>query len=119
MPIFAIAEAAHLQVLRLALDAASLRHQLISANIAHASNPEWQPRKLDFEESLQAVLARGAPTAASLADARPRVLDDPAGGALDTQMLALSRNVIHYQALLKASDAGMELLSLASSDGRR
>jgi flagellar basal-body rod protein FlgB len=113
-----------MQTLPLALDAASLRHQVIAANIANANNSGWRAQKLSFEESLQAALAaNGGPLQNNSVDVlqavKSTVLEDSGESGSDAQVMHLSRNVLHYQALIKVTSAQLELLSMASNDGRR
>jgi flagellar basal-body rod protein FlgB len=110
-----------LQVLSLALDAASLRQQLIANNIANAGVPDFQPLRVSFEEQLSALMAGSRlPAADDLRQLRPTIAADSAAMlAIDQQMVQLSGNVLHYRALLKNLNAHFELLSLASNDGRR
>lgn len=119
MPVADLSNSLAMQVLPLALDAANQRHQLIAANIANAGNSDWRAQKLSFEESLQAALAARDSSDSSLQTVQARVLDDNEEAGLDAQIVQLSRNVLHYQALIKATNAQLDLLSLASNDGRR
>ncbi|WP_151448619.1 flagellar basal body rod protein FlgB [Lacisediminimonas profundi] len=114
-----------LQLLPLALDAASLRQQVIGANIAnagsvHADGSAWQPRKVSFEEGMRKLLEQSRITPPGLENARPRVVDDArAGSGIDVQVVGLSQTVLHHQALVKVISAELELLSLASNDGKK
>ncbi len=108
-----------MQVLPLALDAANQRHQLIAANIANAGDPDWRAQKLSFEDSLQAALAARDSNRVDLQTVQSRVLEDRDEAGIDAQIMQLSRNVLHYQALIKATSAQLDLVSLASNDGRR
>lgn len=107
-----------MQALPLALDAASQRQQLFAANIANANNPDWRAQMLTFEESMQAALSshdgRGP-----LQGVQTRVVDDSGEAGTSAQIVHMSRNVLHYQALVKATNAQLELISMASNDGRR
>ncbi len=44
--------------LKKALDAYSLRHKVISSNVANSETPEYQAQKVDFEEDLKKALDR-------------------------------------------------------------
>jgi flagellar basal-body rod protein FlgB len=109
------------QLLGLALDAASLRQQVIANNIANAGIPDFQPLRVSFEERLSALAASNRALAPDgLRQLRPTIsADSGATPAIDQQMVQLSANVLHYRALLKNLNAHFELLSLASNDGRR
>lgn len=116
--------------LGLALDAASLRQQAIAANIANASAVDYQPVAVSFEVQLEdarrALESQGRLDAASLAGVRPRlepVPPDanglPAKVSLDLEMAELSRNAVHYQALVKALSRHLSLLAEAATEGKR
>ncbi|MCK7581354.1 MAG: hypothetical protein MZV65_40790 [Chromatiales bacterium] len=67
-----------------ALDAAVVRHNVLASNIANASNPEYVPLRVNFEDQLQLLrtdlLRRTDATAVrqALARVEPRVEADPA-----------------------------------------
>jgi flagellar basal-body rod protein FlgB len=108
---------------RLALDAASLRHQVIANNIANLNTPGFVPSKVNFEQQL--AFARGAsgPLPASLSTSvRPFIEGDASADArvsLDMEMVKLAQNTLQYQSLLKALDKRGAILSTAISEGRR
>ncbi len=120
------------QLVSLALDASVMRHQAIANNIANASNSEYVPVKVSFEDQLssaiQAVSERqsDAVLAKGLETIKPRLIEDDradsSGGArvmLDAEMAKLAQNVVHYQALLKALTKNMAVISSAINEGRR
>jgi flagellar basal-body rod protein FlgB len=115
-------------LLGLALDAAGMRQQAIAHNIANANTPGYQRISVSFESRLDALRdGRGnvaPPSLASLADFRPSfVYDAPleAGSsvALDQEMAQLSENTLHHQALLKALNKHLSLMSIAINEGKR
>jgi len=125
-------ESATLGAVSLALDAASLRHQAISSNIANAGTPGYRPVAVSFEEHLGALRAalssRGTVDASLLAASSARVEREPekAGGteeasrvAVDEQVAQLSQNAVHYQALLRALNKQYSILSIAINEGKR
>lgn len=115
-------------LLGLALDAAGMRQQAIAQNIANANTPGYQRVSVSFESRL-AALRDGAgnlatPSLASLGDYRPAFDYAPAslqgsGVALDQEMAQLSENTLHHQALLKALNKHMSLVSIAINEGKR
>jgi flagellar basal-body rod protein FlgB len=119
MPAFDILSSQALQASALALDAAQLRQTVIAANIANASNPQYVARRVAFEERLRAALAEADRGAALLHTARPLVLTDNSEIAIDQQLAAQSANLVQTQALLKSVNAQIDLLNLASNDGRK
>lgn len=109
-------------LVRLALDAASLRHQAIANNIANANSPGYVPLKVNFEEQLAFARGgwRGVP-ASTAATVRPFIEAD-AGTTrvmLDMEMVKLAQNTVHYQSLLKALDKRGAILGAAVNEGRR
>lgn len=115
-------------LLSLALDAAGMRQQAIAHNIANANTPGYQRISVSFEQRL-AALADGAgkiaaPSLASLADLRPSFeyaapLAAGSAIALDQEMAELSENTLHHQALLKALNKHLSLMSIAINEGKR
>src|SRR4249920_127781 len=104
-------DAATMGVLRLALDAASLRHRVIAHNIANANTEGYAPLRVSFEEQFDAVrsaLGQSQPLARGLLEGLRRVIaqDGPLSGgatdqvALDLEVGRLAQNSVHYQALL-------------------
>lgn len=118
------------EAVKLALDAASLRHRTIANNIANANTPGYMPLRVNFEEQLDAMRH-----AANISDAELKsalggvrafveqdVAADGSGAAnvmLDMEVVKLSQNVVHYQSLLRGLGKQMSILSAAINDGRR
>lgn len=105
---------------RLALDAASLRHQAIANNIANANSAGFVPLKVNFEEQL--AFARGGMRSSVPASVRPFIESDAGGAAkvsLDLEMVKLAQNTLHYQSLLTALEKRGAILSAAITEGRR
>lgn len=113
-------------LLSLALDAAAMRQQAIAQNIANANTPGYQRIGVSFEDHIdqlkQAVRQGQLPPPAGLASFQP--MFQPVGSAgdgvpLEMEMAALSENTLHHQALLKALNKHMALVSLAINEGKR
>lgn len=112
--------------LSLALDAASLRQQVIAANIANAGSVGFVPQRVSFEAQL-AELARGNASQARtpLPELQVRLEPDLAGDGLprdvkvDTEVAALAENSLHYQALVRGLNRHLSVLSSAVSEGKR
>ena len=108
-----------------ALDAASQRHAVHANNIANAHAEGFAPGRVNFEAHLAQVrdtLDSGATlSSADVAELPISVEFLPAGTPVEVEneVAALARNTLHYQALLKAVDRQLSLVSLAVSDGRR
>lgn len=122
-------EAITTDLVKLALDAASMRHLAISHNIANINTPGFAPARVDFENQLdaaRAALRTGEPLQANmLAGVRPHtVRAAPLTGTdrtamLDLEVAAMAQNTVHYQALLKALGSQMSILASAISEGKR
>lgn len=122
-------EAVTTQALGLALDAASLRQQVIAANIANANTIGYLPQQLSFGEQMEQVRGEikqsGSLSAGSLATLRPTLavaLDArgfPAKVRLDEEMAAMAQNTVQYQALIKGLNRHFSILATAASDGKR
>ena len=108
-----------------ALDAATARQVVHSHNIANANADGFAPTQVRFEEHMTHVrdaLARGDRlTGADVSELDITFETLQAGNKveLDTEVAALARNALHYQALIKALDRELSMMSLAVSDGRR
>lgn len=115
-------------LLSLALDAAGMRQQAIAHNIANANTPGYQRISVSFEQRLAALGdAAGnmaAPSLASLASLRPSFeyaapVEAGSAVAIDQEMAQLSENTLHHQALLKALNKHLSLMSIAINEGKR
>jgi flagellar basal-body rod protein FlgB len=107
------------RALTLALDAASLRHRVIAANIAHANTPGFMPQRVSFE----ALVSSGtSPPAGELrAQMEPAVPAGVLGGSVsvDAEVAALAENTLHQQVLLRALQRHLGLLAVAVNEGKR
>lgn len=102
-------------VLKNALDASSMRQEMISTNISNVNTPGYKAKRVDFEDTLRRV--RDGSTMKSThanhfgvsdvtgvtpeikAQTGTRVNEDGNNVAIDTEMAELSANAIYYQAL--------------------
>lgn len=114
--------------LGLALDAASMRHQAIAANIANHATEGYVPQKLDFQAQMQearrVLEGNGRLDASTLAGIQLRLeplLDahgQPANVHLDEQVADMAQNAVQYQVLTRALNRHFAILSSAMSDGK-
>ncbi len=114
-------------LLSMALDAAAMRQQAIAQNIANANTPGYRSHSVSFEEHFSDVrdsLEQGRSVSTSgLAAYRP-VLDiaeatEPVGSSsLDMEVAKLSENALHHQALLKALNRHISIISAAIGEGK-
>lgn len=112
-------------LVRTALDAALMRHQVHATNIANASVAGYQPLRLDFGDAM--ARARTELQAGGTApELSPGIvpLEDGFGHRadkveLDVEVAEIAHNTLAYQALMKGLSRYMGLLNIAVSDGRR
>ncbi len=122
-------EAITTTALGLALDAASLRHQAIAANIANHATEGYVPQQLDFDtqmrEARRALESKGSMDAFSLAGVRLQLepmLDaqgQPGKVHLDEQVAEMAQNSVNFQLLARGLNRHFAILSTAVSDGKR
>src|SRR5258706_14630193 len=114
-------------MVKLALDAAVLRHQAIAQNIANLQSEDYVPLGLSFEAQLAALRRTSSNTAAwqrAREAAKPELVEQldrapwPRPQDVDMEMVALSENTIHYQALLKGLGRQLSVLSDVINDGK-
>jgi flagellar basal-body rod protein FlgB len=104
-------------VVKLALDAAALRHQAIAHNLANLHSENYVPLGVSFDAQLAAARRAQA--------ARPQIVEEtwrghgPRPQDVDVEMVNLAQNAIHYQALVRALGRHFSILNLAISEGRR
>jgi flagellar basal-body rod protein FlgB len=102
---------------RVALDAAALRHQAIAHNLANLHSENYVPLGVSFDAELAAARRGHAP--------RAQLVQDLSGGVgprpqdVDLEMMNLSQNTLHYQALIRALGRQMAILNVVIADGRR
>jgi flagellar basal-body rod protein FlgB len=105
-------------MVKLALDAAALRHQAIAHNIANLDSQGYVPLDVSFEAQLEAVRRGQAPGIAPAIVQRP-VAAGPRPQDADLEVAALAENTVHYQALLKALGVQLSILGDAIGAGGR
>jgi flagellar basal-body rod protein FlgB len=111
-------EALTLPALTTAMDAALIRQQVIANNIANANTQGFRPQQVSFDVAFDAAAAaEGEPLSVQL---QPQVgLSVDGAVRLDSEVAAMAQNGAHYQALLKALNRHLSVLSSAVSDGKR
>jgi flagellar basal-body rod protein FlgB len=120
-----VIEPATLALISKALDAATARQAVHANNIANASVEGFAPGRVRFEEHMTRIrdtLARGDRLNVNdVADitATIETMSTASKVEIDTEVAELARNGLHYQALIKALDRELSMMSLAVSDGRR
>lgn len=103
------------KVLNEALNASSMRQQMVSSNISNVNTPGYKAKRVDFEDTLKRVMDGSGMTsthtkhfgASDVSSVTPeikeqtgnRINEDGNNVAIDTEMAELSANTIYYQAL--------------------
>jgi flagellar basal-body rod protein FlgB len=117
-------------ILSAALDAASLRQQVIAANIANANRSDYVAQRASFEATVNSLSSQASSSAdregrADFVDLRMHVGPDLAADGtrrpvqLDVEVGALAQNTVHYEALIKGLSKYMSVMASAASDGKR
>lgn len=108
------------RALTVALDAGSLRHRVIAANIANVNTPGYVAQRVSFEALLGPGAAAGAATPELRASVEPAAGGGLASGVqLDAEVAAMSENSLHQQVLLRALQRHLGLLATAVTEGKR
>lgn len=111
-----------------ALDAATLRHQAIAANIANHGVEGYVPMKVSFaaefaEQKTGQAAGRLDATAVSAMKAQLVPMLDaeglPAKVKLDSEMADMAQNAVQYQALARGLSRHLAILATAASDGKK
>lgn len=98
-----------------ALNASSLRQEMISSNLSNVNTPGYKAKRVEFEDVLKQTMDGSAMKSthpnhfgvSDLSSVTPqvkeqtgnRVSEDGNNVAIDTEMAELSANAIYYQAL--------------------
>jgi flagellar basal-body rod protein FlgB len=107
-----------------ALDVASLRQAVHSANIANAGVQDYRRLEVSFDSELSQAqvqaLLRDAPSDGSFDLPEPSVVlaADPSVH-LEQEMALMAKDALRYQALLGALSRTTSLLELAIKEGRQ
>lgn len=106
--------------LSLALDAATLRQQVIATNIANASSVGYVPMRASFAAQVEDGLRGGTvPSLQVRIDPERSINGGPAVVHVDTEVAALAENNLHYQALVRGLNRHLSILASAVSEGKR
>ncbi len=113
-------------LIRLGLNAASLRHQAAASNIANAAVPGYKRLSVSFEDQLADQLSAVRQPDGLIGDLPAGVspvLQEAAtaGGevALDVEVANMSQNVLRYETLVKGLSKHFSILSTAINEGKR
>lgn len=104
------------------LDVTAMRHEAIAANLANVETPGY--RRIDVDKSFESELVEriSRKDTDGLKGMHPKLVIDenarstrPDGNTveLDQEMLALNRNALHHEFLLRRVDGSLKLLKSA------
>lgn len=105
-----------------ALDAASLRQQVLAANIAHAGSAGRGTERVRFEAAWTSARDGLATPTVALTSRIETVLDGdgrPVAVQLDREVAVLAENTLQYQALARGLNRHLAVLASAASEGKR
>lgn len=114
------------KLISVALDAATLRQEVISSNIANISTVGYHPMRVSFEDQFSSALSKASladdsALTAQLESISPRVYEsnmESQVNQLDIEMINMAKNTIHYQTLLTGISGYMSILKLAIKEGK-
>lgn len=122
-----------LNLVKRSMDAAMLRHGVISNNIANVNTPNFKKQEVVFEETLAKAMdatgfhgktthprhiqigsgALGAVTPKLVVNGRTSMRNDGNNVDIDEEMATLSKNTINYRALSSALDGELTKINQA------
>lgn len=129
--------APHVSVLEQALSASSLRHKVISNNIANVNTPGYKKSDIDFAASLQAALDnnRLALTTTNRQhialprqrDVQPKIITNTTSSLrndgnnvdIDGEMANMAENTIYYEAVAQQINRYFANIRSVINEGRR
>jgi len=115
------------KLVKLALDASLLKHEVIANNIANANTPGFQPQRVSFENILLDIEHNRTPEMDKLLgnelDELKHAIDnneivknrDTAKVELDVEMADMAENVVRYRALLEGLSKRGSIIKMAIS----
>ncbi|MGE5573934.1 MAG: flagellar basal body rod protein FlgB [Bacteroidota bacterium] len=104
-----------------ALDALSLRHEVIADNIANVNTPGFKARRVRFEDQLKSAIARGDPDSCSpvIEEDQLEVRRDGNSVDIDLEMARLAETTVMYSAISRLVSGRFDLIKYVISEGRR
>lgn len=130
----------NLKILEKSLDAAWLRNEAISQNIANVDTPGYKRKSVSFEEALNQAMdgssfkgnttdRRHIPIGGSSIDSVGIKIDqdnqslsmrlDGNNVDIDTEMASMAKNSIKYNTLIQSFNHGIRKIKSVISEGRR
>ncbi|MFV0632970.1 flagellar basal body rod protein FlgB [Demequina sp.] len=97
-----------------ALDALSLRQRVIANNIANVNTPDYQARKVAFEDALAAAVADGTGAVqASVGVSLEPTREDGNNVNLDTEVISNTDTTLRYQVATRALEGSFTSIRTA------
>ncbi len=110
----------------LALNAATMRHDAISNNIANINTPGYKPLRVSFEEQLKlsltpSLMRDDVVVKKTLASLRPEIFEVESVNQinqLDLEMVEMAKNTLRYETLLKGLSSYGAITKMAIKEGK-
>ena len=129
----------HIQLVGKVMDLRLKRQNVVMSNLANISTPNYSPRRLDFEEDLQAALnldARGKLSRTSTEhvpsifhpesfegnwekEFKPHVVHGDDSVDMDKEMATMSKNQLMYNALTTVLKQSFEKIKTVIQEGQK
>ena len=108
-------------ILPKAMDGLSLRHQVITDNIANVDTPGYKAKHVRFEDQLSSAIARGRPELAtqSIEKSTGKTRLDGNSVDIDMETAKLAETTILYAAMSRLVSEKFSLLKSVITEGRR
>ncbi len=117
-------------IVKIALDASSMQHNLLATNIANANTDNFNASRIDFsriyEEMSRTTEMTGKDGLEMAQELKSRMINgdfinttEVEGVELDSELIGLSKNTIMYKTLLSALSSRGELMQLAINGEKR
>ena len=113
-------------LVKLALNAATLRHEVIANNIANINNAAYRPLRVSFEDQLSGLMANNGlandqALYAKLETVKPEIIETSNKAnvnQLDIEMINMAKNTLHYQTLLTGLKGYSSITKMAIKEGK-
>lgn len=105
-----------------AMDASSLRHQVIAGNIANARTPGYRPSDVSFSARVAHLRSEGTEASApdpGVAAREGTRFNGVSFVDVQQETAQMTSNAIHYQSLAQLATARLHLLASVAHEGRR
>ena len=108
-------------ILPKAMDGLSLRHQVITDNIANVDTPGFKAKHVRFEDQLSSAISRGRPGLAtqSIEKGTGKTRLDGNSVDVDMEMAKLAETTVLYAAMSRLISERFSLLRTVITEGRR